>query len=42
MDHHHRVLFPVLIGMLVPNAAPEVDDLLAVDKRAAGTAQSAG
>src|SRR5688572_17454164 len=29
VDDHHRVLVPRLTGLLVPHAAPEIDDLFA-------------
>ena len=41
VDDHHRVLLPGLAGPLVPNAAPQVDDLLAAVKGTAGSAQLA-
>ena len=33
VDEHHRVPLPRLAGQLVPDPAPEVDDLLAVNDR---------
>ena len=39
VDDHHGVLLPRLAGLLVPNAAPQVDDLLAAMIGAAGAAQ---
>ena len=39
MDHYHGVLLPRFPGLLVSNTAPQVNDLLAVDKGATGSAQ---
>ena len=39
VDEHHRVLLPRLARLLVPDTAPEVDDLLAAVIGAAGAAQ---
>ena len=39
VDEHHGVLLPRLARPLVPDAAPEVDDLLAAEIGAAGAAQ---
>ena len=39
VDDHHRVPLPRLAGLLVSNAAPEVDDLLAALIGTAGAAQ---
>ena len=39
VDEHHRVPLPRLARLLVPDPAPEVDDLLAVVVGAAGAAQ---
>ena len=39
VDDHHGVLLPRLAGLLVANAAPEVDDLLAAVIDTAGAAQ---
>ena len=39
MDDDHRVALPGLARHLVPNATPEVDDLLAAVEGAAGASQ---
>jgi hypothetical protein len=39
VDDHHGVLFPRLACLLVPNTAPEVDDLLAAMISTSGSAQ---
>jgi hypothetical protein len=41
VDQHHGVLLPRLTGTLTPNAAPQIDNLLAAVKGAAGSAQLA-
>jgi hypothetical protein len=41
VDHHHGVLFPRLASLPVSNTTPEVDNLLAMLKNAAGAAQLA-
>ncbi len=38
VDDHHRVFFPGLARLLVADAAPEIDDLLAKVKRATRSA----
>jgi hypothetical protein len=39
VDDHHRASLPWFACLLVPDAAPEVDDLLAAAKRTASAAQ---
>jgi hypothetical protein len=39
VDHDHRVVLPRFASLAVPDAAPDIDDLLAVDVGTAGAAQ---
>jgi hypothetical protein len=39
VDDHHRVFFPQLAGLLVADAAPEIDDFGAAVVGAAGAAK---
>jgi hypothetical protein len=39
MNDHHRVGLPWVAGVLVPNATPEIDDLLTVVVRATRAAK---
>ena len=41
MDDHHRVLLPRFSGLLVPDTALEVEDLLTVMKGTAGSTELA-